>query len=199
MDTIETIKNRRSIRKYKADPVDDKTLETVLDAARLAPSWSNTQCWRFIVVRDSGLKAQLAATLQSNPNLGNNPAAKAMSTVPVIIVACAEKGLSGYFNGKTYTDKGEYWFMFDVALAIENLMLAATSLGLGSVHIGLFDNKKVASILEIPANVHVVELIPLGYPEYQPNPRPRKELTEIAFQEKFGQKWNTQPPASPEE
>jgi nitroreductase len=187
MDALEAIKNRRSIRKYKSDPVDDKTLETLLEAARLAPSWSNTQCWKFIVIRDAAAKAALAETVTPHPALGSNPATFAIRTAPVVIVACAQKAVSGFFNGQAATDKGEYWFMFDVALAMENLMLAATALGLGSVHVGLFDNRKVAQILGIPDDFCVVELAPLGYPEFQPNPRPRKALAEIVFHEKFGQ------------
>ena len=89
METLETIKSRRAIRKYETTPVDDKTLELVLEAARWAPSWVNTQCWRFIVVRDSGIKAELAETL------GKNPAAEAVRNAPVVIVACAELGKSG--------------------------------------------------------------------------------------------------------
>jgi nitroreductase len=188
MDALEAIKNRRSIRKYKTDPVDDKTLETLLEAARLAPSWSNTQCWKFIVIRDHTIKAELAETLVAPPALSVNPAANAIRTAPVVIVACAQKGLSGFFNAKTATDKGEYWFMLDVGIAMENLMLAATALGLGTVHIGLFDTRKVAQILAVPDDFHVVEISPVGYPEFQPNPRPRKELAEIVFHEKFGQK-----------
>ena len=186
MDTIEAIKNRRSIRKYKTDPVDEKTLEVVLEAARQAPSWANTQCWKFIVVRDTNIRAQLAETIEANPTLGRNPATKAFSTAPIIIVALAEKNISGYFHGNTATDKGDWWFMFDVALAMENLMLAATAMGLGTVHIGLFDTARVASLLEIPNEYYVVEMTPLGYPEYQPNPRHRKELSEIVFYNKFG-------------
>lgn len=186
MDVLEAIRNRRSIRKYKADPVDDETLEIVLEAARLAPSWANTQCWRFIVVRDSDTKARIAETIAPNPTLGANPASNAIKNAPVLIVACAEKGISGSFQGKTSTDKGDSWYMFDVALAMENLVLAATSLGLGTVHVGLFDCRRVESILEIPDNHCVVEMTPLGYPEFQPNPRPRKEMREIVFHEKFG-------------
>ena len=188
MDTLDAIKNRRSIRKYKADSVDDKTLETVLDAARLAPSWANTQCVRFVVVRNADTKARLAETLAPNPNLGANPAVNAFKMAPLVIVACAEKNISGCFNGNPATDKGEYWFMLDVGLAMENLVLAAASLGLGTVHVGLFDSPKVAAILSVPDNYCVVEMTPLGYPEFQPNPRPRKSLPEIAFHEKFGQK-----------
>ena len=188
METLETIKNRRSIRKFKTDPVDDNTLTTILDAARLAPSWSNTQCSRYIVIRSTETKASLADSILAHPELGNNPATKAIRTAPVVIVAIAEKGLAGYFNGKTATDKGEYWYMLDVGIAMENLVLAAADLGLGTVHVGLFDANRVAEILKIPENYYVVEMTPLGYPEYQPNPRPRKALEEIVYKEEFGKK-----------
>ncbi len=188
MDTLEAIKNRRSIRKYKADPVDDKTLETILDAARLAPSWSNTQCWKFIIVRDNYIKLQLADTIIAVPNLGSNPATNAFKQAPIIIVALAEKGISGMFESKFSTDKGEWWFMFDVALAMENLSLAATSMGLGTVNVGLFDVSKVAEVLDVPENYYIVDMTPLGYPEFQPNSRPRKALSEIIYREKFGLK-----------
>lgn len=187
MDTIEAIKNRRSIRKYKSDPVDDKTLEVILDSARLAPSWANTQCWKFIVIRDVATKSKLAETIQTPPYLNINPSANAIKIAPVVIVAIAQKQVSGYFDGRAVTNKGDYWFMFDVALAMQNLMLAATALGLGTVHVGLFDTEKVAAILEIPDNYHIVEITPLGYPEFQPNQRPRKTLNEIVFHEQFGQ------------
>lgn len=187
MDIIEVIKNRRSIRKYKSDPVDDKTVEIVMEAARLAPSWANTQCWRFIVVRDENTRARIAATIAANPTIGSNPALNAIKTAPVLIIACAEKAVSGYFQGQAATDKGDSWMMFDVALAMENLVLAAAALGLGTVHVGLFDAQQVASILGVPEGYCVVEMTPLGYPEFQPNPRPRKDTTEIVFHEKFGQ------------
>ena len=115
MDIIEAIKMRRSIRKYKPDHVDDKLVEMVLDAARQAPSWANTQCWKFIVVRDSEVRAKLADTLQANPLLGLNPATLAVRNAPIVIVALAEKEVSGYFKGTTYTGKGAWWFMYDIS------------------------------------------------------------------------------------
>jgi nitroreductase len=188
VDTLETIKNRRAIRKYKADPVDDKTLEIVLDAARLAPSWANTQCWKFIVIRDTAARAQLAETLtRPNPELAANPALNAIINAPVVIVACAEMGKSGFREGQPATDKGEYWFMFDVALAMQNLALAAHSLGLGTVNVGGLNAKKVEDILRVPEGVRVVELTPLGYPDGAAEGTTRKELREIVFYEKYGQ------------
>lgn len=182
MELLEAIRTRRSIRRYKSTPVDDKTVELVLEAARWAPSWKNTQCWRFIAVRDNNIKSQLA-----NITTFNNPSADAIRNAPVVIVACAELGKSGYSDGQQASDKGD-WYMFDVALAMQNLVLAAHSLGLGTVYNGLFDAKKAATILNVPAGFCVVSLTPLGYPDQEPAPRPRKELAQIAFYDKFGSK-----------
>ena len=180
MEVLEAIKTRRSIRRYRPDPVDERTLELVLEAARWAPSWANSQCCRFIVVRDDSIKAELAATL-----LGDNPADVAIATAPIVIVACARLGVSGYYRGELATDKGD-WFMFDVALAMQNLTLTAHSLGLATVHVGLFDVKRAEAILGVPPGFCVVEMMPLGYPDQQRRPRPRKELSEIVFHDRFG-------------
>jgi len=183
MDVMQAIKGRRSVRKYKPDPVSDMTVEMVLEAARWAPSWANTQCWRFVVVRDPQMRDKLAATLKPE----TNRAAAAIREAPVTIVACAEKGRAGYYKGEVSTDKGD-WFMFDVALAMQNLTLAAYAAGLGTVHVGLFDAREAAIILEVPDNVVVVEMMPLGYPDQEPTAPPRKELAEIMFKEKYGSK-----------
>ena len=181
MEAIEAIKTRRSIRQYKTTPVDSKTIELVLDAARLAPSWKNSQCWRFIVVRDNNVKVELSNTLSAS-----NRAIESVRNAPVVIVVCAELGKSGYIDGKLATDKGEWWYMFDVALATENLMLAAHSLGLGTVAAGLFDAKRAADILQVPQGLCVVLMLPLGYPAIEPEPIPKKELSEIVFYDKYG-------------
>ena len=182
MDTIEAIKTRRSIRKYKTTPVTDEILTQVLEAARWAPSWANTQCWCFIVIRSDTTKNDLASALSTN-----NPATNAIRTAPIVIAACAELKKSGFYHGEPVTVKGD-WYMFDVALAMENLALAACSLGLGTVHVGNFDAKKVEDILSIPEGFAVVEMTPLGYPDTEARVIPRKELTDIVFNEKFGTK-----------
>jgi nitroreductase len=189
MEVLEAIKTRRSIREYKSDPVDDKAVQTVLEAARWAPSWHNSQCRRFIVVRDADIKSKLADTLIVVSPDRPNRAAGALRNAPVAIVACAELGKSGYSAREPrepVTDKGEFWYMFDTALAMQNLTLAAHSLGLGTVHTGAFDAKKVAKILGVPEGVCVVSMTPLGYPDEEPQVRPRKELTEIVFYDKYG-------------
>ncbi len=186
MEILEVIQTRRSIRRYQDTPVDEMAVETVLEAARWAPSWGNTQCWRFIVVRDSSTKSRLADTLIANPDIGEiNPADKGIRNAPVVIVACAELGKSGFYHGEVRTDKGD-WYMFDVALAMQNLTLAAHSLGLGTVHVGSFDAKKAADVLNVPEGFCVVEMTPLGYPDQQPKPRPRKELAEVVFYDTWG-------------
>jgi len=137
------------------------------------------------VVRDNDIKNELADTLIS---VGDRPnrAADAVRSAPVAIVACAELGKSGYNrDGQPTTDKGD-WYMFDVALAMQNLVLAAHSLGLGTVYVGAFDAKRAASILQVPPGFCVVAMTPLGYPDEEPEIRPRKELPEIVFYDKFG-------------
>ena len=187
MEVMQAIRERRSIRKYKPDPVSDEAIDTVLDAARWAPSWANTQCWRFVVVRDAEIRARLAGALRATSPGKENRAAAAIRSAPVVIVACAELGRSGYYKGEQTTDKGD-WFMFDVALAMQNLTLAAHAIGLGTVHVGLFEAKEAAKILEVPADVAVVEMTPLGYPDEEPAAPGRKELAEIVFHGSYGRK-----------
>ena len=181
MEVIPAIKDRRSVRKYKADPIGDEDLNEVLEAARWAPSWANTQCWRFVVVRDQQTKDRLASAVKPE----TNRAGPAIRNAPVVIVACAELGRAGYYKGEQSTDKGD-WFMFDVALAMQNLTLAAHALGLGTVHTGLFEAREVARILDVPEGVVVVEMTPLGYPDEQPTAPKRKELPDIVFYDRYG-------------
>ncbi|MBA7666341.1 NADPH-flavin oxidoreductase [subsurface metagenome] len=180
MEVLEAIRTRRSVRQYKATPIDDKTLELILEAARWAPSWSNTQCWRFIVVRDDKVKKELATTIPKA-----NRARDCVENAPVTIVACAEIGKAGYLHGKFIPDKNEWWYMFDIALAMQNLVLAAHSLGLGTVYTGWFDPQKAASILGVPPGFSVVAMTPLGYPDLKPKTTPRRELSQTVFYDKF--------------
>jgi nitroreductase len=183
MELMQAIRNRRSIRRFKPDAVSEGDIEAVMEAARLAPSWANTQCWKFVIVRDAKTRELLAETC-GTANRGN----AAIKSAPLLIVACAELGKSGYIGGGEGSDKGE-WYMFDTAMAIHNLTLAAYSLGLGTLHIGWFDAKKAGQIVQVPQNAVVVELMPLGYPAGEVKPTTRKELGEILYYEKYG---NTQ-------
>ena len=199
MDTLEAIKNRRSIRQQKSDPIDDVTLNKVLEAARWAPSWANVQAWRFIVVRDQNIKAQLNATRPVRPPPPPAPGATAPATpppapppaailtAPVTLVVCGELNKSGMRpDGTATTDKGGSWYMYDAGLASQNLCLAAHALGLGTVILGAFDAKKAGEILKLPEGFAVVVMIPLGVPAAEGRPSTRKELSDIVGYDKFG-------------
>lgn len=184
MDILELIKTRRSIRKYKTDPVSEEDLNKVLQAAQWAPSWANTQCARFIVVKDNEIKKKLANTLSPN-----NPGKDSLIEAPIVIVACAKTKTSGYYKGEPSTDKGEYWYMFDVGLSMANLTLMAHALGLGTVHLGAFSAKEVEKILELPDDMVVVEMTPLGYPlEKEVKIPPRKPLEELVYFDRYNSK-----------
>jgi nitroreductase len=189
MDVFDAIRNRRSIRHYKSDPVDDKAVQAVLEAAHWAPSWGNMQCWRFITVRDPGIKSELAGSLTKiiiDNETVENAAAKAIKQAPVLIVLCAAMSQAGCRpDGTPLTDKGAYWYMFDTALAMENLTLAAHALGLGTVIVGNFDAARAGQILEVPSGYCVVAMTPLGFPDRKGQVSPRKQLSSVVYQEKF--------------
>jgi len=182
MDLMEAIKGRRSIRKYKTDPVPEETLQAILEAVQWAPSWANTQCWEVIIVKDSKIRSELAATLPKG-----NPAIPSMTAAPLTLVLCGRKGVSGYYRGEVTTDKGD-WFMFDTGIAMQNLCLAAHALGLGTVVIGLMDHQKAAQILGVPADVEVVAMTPLGFPASTGGSSKRKEISEFVSYERFGKR-----------
>jgi len=148
MDVMDAIKTRKSVRAYLDRPVEDEKLNAVLEAARLAPSASNRQEWRFVIVRELETRKKLAAVAGGQAFVGE---------APVLIVACAET------DGHVMRC-GQLCYPIDVAIALDHMSLAAVELGLGSCWIGRFDEKNVKEILHIPDEIRVVELMPLGYP-----------------------------------
>jgi len=179
MDVMEAIKARRSVRKYRPDPVPEEELQSVLEALRWSPSWANTQCWEVIVVKDPKVKSELAGTLPKG-----NPAASSMVNAPVVLVLCGVKGLSGYYNGQAATEKGD-WLMFDLGIAMQTLCLAAHAQGLGTVVVGMFEHRKASEILKIPQNIELIAMTPLGYPETPGRAPRRKEMASFVSYEKF--------------
>jgi nitroreductase len=180
MNILKVIRERRSVRKFKAEDVDDKEIERLIDAARWAPSWDNTQCWEFIVVKDPETKEELAKTLNFL-----NPAREAAKEAPAIIVVCGRKGVSGSYKGIVYLTPRKDWLMFDTALAVQNLCLQAHELGLGTVIIGYFDSKRVAQLLNIPKDVEVVVMILVGRPLETPKAPDRKAISKILHKGKW--------------
>lgn len=175
MDIFQVISDRRSIRKYQERPVEPEKLRQVLDAARLAPSWKNMQCWRFLVLASQANRELLLGAFPDD-----NPGKKALAGAPVVIVVCADPRESGVENGIEY-------YIADTAIAFEHICLAARGVGLGTCWMGWYDENKIKEALGIPAEVRVVGVTPLGYPDQDPKPRPRKELHEIAYLEKWGE------------
>lgn len=173
MDLYEAIESRRSVRRYMSDPVPEVTLNKILNAARLAPSWKNQQCWKFIVVRREENRHRLAEALPED-----NPAFKAFTRAPVIIVLCANPGDSGNLDQKKY-------YMLDAGLAMQHLMLAARAEGLGTCWVGRFDEEKAREVCQVPGEYKIVALSPLGVPARVSDPRPRKLLNEIVFSEQW--------------
>lgn len=144
-DAIET---RKSVRRYLDKPVENEKLTAVLRAGRLAPSAGNRQEWRFIIVRDAETRKRIAEAANNQTFV---------SEAPTIIVACAEK------DGHIMMC-GQPCYPIDVAIALDHITLAAVELGLGTCWIGAFDEEKVKAILNIPNEIRVVELMPIGYP-----------------------------------
>lgn len=164
MGVFEAIKTRRSIRRYKEDPIDEETLRKVLEAARLAPSAANRQPWRFIVVTDPIVKRSLRKAYDK----------EWFTSAPVIVVACAVPE-----EAWVRRDGEEYWKV-DVSIAMQNLVLAAWDEGLGTCWIGAFDENEAKQALGVPPNVRIVAMTPLGYPAETKGPvSNRKPLSEI--------------------
>lgn len=180
MDLLKIIHERRSIRHYRQDPVPEEVLLEILEAARAAPSWANTQVCRYIIVKDQQIKEQLRDTLSPS-----NPAREAFIQAPVVICQIAQRGLSGCKKGEPVTNKGD-WFMFDAGIAMEHIVLAAWNFGLGTVHVGSFDAEKAEKVLGIPNGFSIVEMTPLGYFDEAPKPTPRRPLSESIFLNSYG-------------
>ena len=149
MEFTDVVKLRRSVRKFSNQEVEKEKIEQILECARLAPSWANKQCWSFIVVKDKE-KIELLSKAAGTVNIWFKKA-------PIMIVACGDPKLSGIRKGIEY-------FMVDVAISMEHLVLAATDLGLGSCWIGAFEEEKIKDVLGIPNNIRVVAITPIGYP-----------------------------------
>lgn len=178
-DIMNTIMNRRSIRRYQAKEIQDNILNRVLEAARWAPSWANTQAWEIVVVKERRIKEQIQTAVSPR-----NPSYLAVVNAPVLLVICGQLKKSGYYNEKYPTKFGD-WFMYDLGLATQNICLAAHDEGLGTVIVGLFDHDRVGEIINLPANHEVVVLVPLGYPDHEPKPPKRREVGEFVHNNTF--------------
>ncbi|MCL5995282.1 MAG: nitroreductase family protein [Chloroflexi bacterium] len=167
LDVMECIKQRRSIRSFLPKPVPQETIEIVLQAATWAPSAGNWQSWRFIVVLGDELRNGLVKAASDQ---------EFIAEAPVVIVVCAEPGRAEHTYG---TRARELYCLQDTAASIQNLLLAAHAHGLGTCWVGDFDEVAVQRLLHVGEQYRPVALIPLGYPNENPNPRWRRPLREV--------------------
>jgi nitroreductase len=175
-DALDAIARRTSTRDYKPTPIPRATVEKLLEAARLSPSANNVQPWHFIVVTDAEKRKALSKGIY----------AKFLKNTPAVIALCGDQQAS------------PKWYVVDVALAGENMVIAATAEGLGTCWIGSFEEKDVKELLAVPENFRVVALLAVGYAKEREGVttkimhlvRRRKALSEICSWERFGNKAN---------
>jgi nitroreductase len=199
LNVLEAIQNRRSIRKFKATPLSEHQIESLIEAGRLAPSGCNVQPWRFIVVKDKEKKKKLRKASFDQ---------KFVEDAPIVIICCGD--LSSWKNTREHfeeiTRRGDVRLsieceralrersqkavnaemkeripstLLNVSIAIEHIVLEAVELGLGSCWVRLFDEKMVKQILDLPSHIIVVALLPVGVSDEKPLPRPRLPRSSI--------------------
>jgi nitroreductase len=198
LSTKEAIENRRSIREFKADIISDKIIMELLESARLAPSGCNSQPWRFKIVKDIETKIKLQEIAYNQ---------KFVTQAPVLLVICAD--VQGYLDGRTsgVQDLGKIGVFddaiceilhkktkqksqinietlrqsvaFNVAIAIEHIVLRALDFGLGTCWMRLIDEKEIRTLFGWDENLYPVALMPIGYPMENPSPRKRKPIEDI--------------------
>ena len=176
MELQKCIETRRSIRKFKADPVSHEVMQEIVAAASYAPSWKNTQVTRYVVIEDAVLKAKIAdeGTLGFEFNNGTIKGAAALVAVTLI------HGRSGFERDGSYTtSKEDRWEVFDTGLATQTFCLAAHDKGVGSVILGIFDENKVAEFIGLDEGQKVAALVAIGYPDEEPMAPKRKSVDEL--------------------
>ena len=160
---LDLIKKRRSIRKYTDNPLSDREISMLLEAAMAAPSADNLQPWEFIVVEDQGLRQDLAQT---------HPWSTMCADAPVVVVVCANERRSSHW-------------VEDASAATENLLLAAAGRDLGAVWVGIYPNtryeKHVRQALDIPSSLRVLCLVPVGHPAESKPPHSKMDESKVHY------------------
>jgi len=166
MDTLTTIMERRSVRTYRPDPIPDADLARILEAGRQAPSAANRQPWHMVVIGEPELKRRVAQACNNQLWIAD---------AAYVIVAAGNPQVT------------ERWYKVDVAIALQNMVLAAASLGYGTCWIGAFDGEQVRSLCGLPEHLAVVACTPLGVPAVHPPARQRKPWKELFSRDRFGE------------
>lgn len=205
MEVLRSIRNRRSIRSFKTDVVSDDQIAVLIESARLAPSGTNSQPWRFIVIKDAATRLALQHAAHNQRHVGSPP---------VVIACCADidafyefpERIDELIDDGALPEKSRPFFVpalkksmdatsrddllvaaaGNTAIAITNMMIQASEMGLGTCWVRWFDDAAVKGILDIPDNVEVMALLPVGVPDETPRARPRVSADAITFYEKYG-------------
>ena len=175
MTAKECILGRRSIRRFKADPVSHELLAQIVETASYAPSWKHTQITRYIAI-EGDLKEKIA-----NEGTSLYPGnVRIISSAPVLVAVTVLKNRSGYErDGSFSTPRGDGWQMYDAGVASQTFCLAAYEQGLGTVILGLFDQAPIEAMLQLPEDRELVALIPVGYPDEAPAAPRRKPVEDL--------------------
>lgn len=183
MELYDAIMTRRSVRKFTDHYVTDEEIAKLMEAAQWSPSWANTQCWEFIIIRDKRVIEKVVETYSET-----NPARKGSLTASALIAVCGKSDLPGFKDGEKRT-KFDSWFMFDLGIAVQNIAIRAHDLGLGTVVVGSMDQKKCAEILGVKAPYELVAILPIGQPvEFKKEGPKRREISDFTHKDKFGNK-----------
>lgn len=166
MEFEDVARGRRSIRKFKPDPVPEELLREIVERGTWAPSASNMQAWRFGLITDPTVVRQID---RFSPGMGGNP--------PALIAVCSDLAYAQQRCG----NKADELATMDASLAAENIMLAAYNKGLGTCAIKSYNDAVVRKILQLPESIHIELLITVGYPDHDPKMPRRKGLDVVAF------------------
>lgn len=181
MKFLDLVKTRQSVRKYLDKPVEREKIERCLEAARLAPSASNSQPWSFIVVDDPKLKEAVAKETFSQLISFNHFSLQA----PVLIILISER--PGFLNKVAEAIKDKQFSLIDIGITAEHLCLQAAEEGLGTCMLGWFNEKEVKNLLNIPPSKRVELIITVGYPESNKiRPKKRKPINQIRSYNSYG-------------
>ena len=175
MDFKTCIETRRSITTFDSKPIDENLLKEVIAEASFAPSWKNSQCARYIAVKDADLKAKIGNCTSAYPHNG-----EIIASAPMLICVTAVKSRSGFERDGSYsTDRENGWTMYDAGIATYGLTLALNERGIGSVIMGIFDRADIEKLLELPEDRELICLVPIGYPAESPACPKRKTVDDL--------------------
>ena len=186
MDVFKAIQWRRSVRRFSPQKIEREKILQILEAGRLAPSSSNRQAWHFVVVDDRSIIEQIPKTVP----VGTRSIVTFIKNAPLVIVGCYSKA----FTHVIAQLAGHENHLIDVSIAMTQMMLAATELGIGTCWVGWYGESRLRRVLELPRKYKIVALLVLGYPAERSTKdsiggipaRPRKALKEIVSHNKFG-------------